>query len=139
MAYEEKLAERVRTALAGEKGIAEIKMMGGLCFTLRGNMCCGVVNDDLVIRSGREQTDTLLKRPHARPMDFTGRPLRGFVYVGPGGWQQDRDLRSWIRQAVDFASARPPKVKGHRKARHPSPSAARSPANRSAGARRSKS
>lgn len=85
MAYDEKLAERVRKVLATREGVAEKKMLGGLAFLLGGRMCCGVLNDDLVVRVGPKRHAAALDRPHARSTDFTGRPLTGFVYVGPRG------------------------------------------------------
>src|SRR5258706_15151353 len=87
MAYNEKLAERVRQMLVRHRypAVTEIKMFGGLCWTLRGNMCCGVLKDDLVLRMPEPLYEKALREPHVRPMDFTGRPLRGFVYVGPRG------------------------------------------------------
>ncbi len=111
MAYDDRLAARMRTALGRRKGLREIRMMGGLCFTLRGHMCCGVLNDDLVVRVGPERADALRTRPGARPMDFTGKPLRGFLFVGPEGHRTDASLRSWIREAVDFARSLLPKRK----------------------------
>ena len=109
MAYDEQLAERVRRFLDRHDGVAEKKMFGGLSFILRGNMCCGVVRDDLVIRVGREEYGALLAEPHARPMDFTGRPLKGFVYVGPDGHRSDEALEKWLERGVDFALSLPPK------------------------------
>ncbi len=109
MAYEEKLAERVRRALAGQEGLAEKKMFGGLSFMLLGNMCCGVLKDDLVVRAGPDRFEEALAEPHARLMDFTGRPIRGMVYVGPGGYQSDDDLAAWLKRGVDFALSLPPK------------------------------
>ncbi len=93
MAYDQQLAVRIRRALARRKGVAEIEMMGGLCFTLRGNMCCGVLKGELIVRVGAERYADALARPHARPMDFTGRPIRGFVYVGRGGFRTDTALK----------------------------------------------
>ncbi len=107
MAYDTALAQRVRQALGRRAGVREIKMMGGLCFMLRGHMCCRVVRDDLVVRVGLQQYDEALAEPHARPMDFTGRPLRGMVYVSPGGLRPTASLRRWINRAVRFASSLP--------------------------------
>jgi len=117
MAYNEKLADRVRKVLARRKGVTEIRMMGGLCFTLRGNMCCGVLNDDLVVRIGPERYDKALAQPHARPMDFTGRPLKGFVFVNPGGSRTDKALATWMKEAIDFAHSLPPKKPRHQRKR----------------------
>jgi TfoX/Sxy family transcriptional regulator of competence genes len=109
MAYNEQLADRVREILARHQGLAEKRMFGGISFMLHGNMCCGVVNDDLMVRVGPERYDTLLAQPHTRPMDFTGRPLKGFVYVGPGGYRSDDALATWVQRGVDFAASLPPK------------------------------
>ena len=110
MAYNETLAARVRKVLARHKAVAEIKMFGGLCFTLRGNMCCGVLKNDLVLRVAPEAATKYLAEPHVRPMDFTGRPMKNFLYVGPGGHGTASSLRKWIRRAADFAMSLPPKV-----------------------------
>jgi hypothetical protein len=85
MAYSEDLAERVREALAGERKVREIKMMGGLCFMVAGHMAVGVIGDELMVRVGPERYERALKRKHARIMDFTGKPLTGFVQVDHGG------------------------------------------------------
>jgi len=109
VAYDEELAERIRRALAGRKGLSEKKMFGGIAFMLRGNMACGIVRDQLMVRVGPEQYDDALARPHARPMDFTGRPMKGMVYVGPEGLRSDADLAGWLRRGVEFAASFPPK------------------------------
>ena len=85
MAYDEQLAERVRKSLGRRRNITEKKMFGGLSFLQNGKMLCGVLKDLLVLRVGPEEAAKLLKKPHVRPMDFTGRPMKGFVYVEPGG------------------------------------------------------
>ncbi len=74
---------------------------------LGGKMCCGVVNDDLVVRVSPGGYGKAVVEPHARPMDFTGRPLQGFVYVGPGGYRTDEDLRKWLKWATDFTASLP--------------------------------
>ncbi len=79
MAYDEGLAQRIREALDDRPGIAERKMFGGLCFTLNGNMACGVTGDELMVRVGPDKHAEALERPHARKMDFTGRPMKGLV------------------------------------------------------------
>ena len=109
MAYDEMLAERIREALAGEKAVDEIKMMGGLCFMVGGHMAVGIVGDELMVRVGVEGYERALGRAHAREMDFTGRPMRGFVLVAPAGIKTKRSLVSWIAPAVDFAKGLPPK------------------------------
>ena len=109
MAYNEDLADRVRVSLAGHRGIAEKKMFGGLSFMLGGNMCCGVVKDDLVVRVGPDGYEDALAEQHARPMDFTGRSLRGMVYIGAEGLQTDKALAKWVMLGVAFAASLPPK------------------------------
>jgi TfoX/Sxy family transcriptional regulator of competence genes len=108
MAYDETLAARVRTLLAGRSDVSERKMFGGLTFMVAGNMCCGVLGDELIVRLDPEREDEALARPHARPMDFTGRPMRGFVTVHPEGLEGDR-LERWVQDAVARAESLPPK------------------------------
>jgi len=109
MAYAEKLAARVRKALAGHKGLSEKRMFGGMAFMLRGKMCCGVLNDDLVVRVGPERYERALSRAHVRPMDFTGRPLKGYVFVGPEGLKTKSILSKWVGEAIDLVSSLPGK------------------------------
>ena len=109
MAYDENLAQRVRDALSGQKGLSEKKMFGGLSFLLNGNMCCGVVGEDLVARVGPQRYKEALERPDARPMDFTGKPLTGFVYVAQTDWSSGAELREWLDLAVAFARSLPEK------------------------------
>lgn len=105
MAYDENLAKRIRKSLGRRKSLAEIKMFGGLCFTLSGHMCCGVLKDELMVRVGPERYPDALRRPHARPMDFTGRALKGLVYVAPAGIRTDRQLAGWLNHGVEFVSS----------------------------------
>ncbi len=84
-------------------------MFGGIAFMLNGHMCCGVTRHDLMVRVGPDAYEDSLARPHARPMDFTGRPMKGMVYVGPGGCEDDDDLRAWVDRGVAFATSLPPK------------------------------
>ena len=107
MAYDEELAIRIRTALPRREGIAERKMFGGIAFMLRGNMFCGVVKDTLMVRVGRDEYESALARPHARPMDFAGRPMRGMVFVGPKGCCVDNDLQSWLERGLKFVDSLP--------------------------------
>jgi TfoX/Sxy family transcriptional regulator of competence genes len=109
MAYDEGLAERIRGELAEQQGVQEKHMFGGLSFLLNGNMAVGVIKDDMVVRADPEQYDALLELPHARPMDFTGRPMKGWIYVAPEGLAEDADLRAWIAHGVDYARSLPPK------------------------------
>ena len=107
MAYDENLAGRVRKLLAPRKGLTEKKMFGGLAFLLSGRMCCGVLKDDLVVRVGPDRYAAALSRPHARPMDLTGRPIAGFLYVGPRGVKTGASLSKWLREAAEFTSTLP--------------------------------
>ena len=109
MACDEGLAERVRSALIDHDGIVEKKMFGGLAFMLNGNMCCGVLDEDLLVRLGNEGAAQALTEPHVREMDFTGKPIRSMVYVSPDGVCSDEDLSAWVQRGVQFASSLPPK------------------------------
>lgn len=109
MAYDEKLAERVRKTLGRRRGVTEKKMFGGLCFLVNGNMACGVEKENLVIRVGPEHYERALSRPEARPMDFTGRALKGFVYVSPPGFRTAAALKKWVELGAGFARSLPKK------------------------------
>lgn len=109
MAYDEALAERVRDAMGSVSDVAEIKMFGGLCFTVRGHMAVGVNGDDLMVRLLPEEGDAALSEPGARPMDFTGRPMKGFLFVAPDGVRTERSLQAWVDRSVAYASSLPPK------------------------------
>ncbi len=109
MAYSEELADRIRGDLAGRDMLTERKMFGGLAFMLSGNMACGVIGDELMVRVGAEQQDGMLAQPHARPMDSTGRPMKSMVYVGAAGLESDGSLATWVGRGVDFATSLPPK------------------------------
>jgi hypothetical protein len=110
MAFDEKLAARIRAALGGTHGVTERKMMGGICFMVGGNMCCGVIGDALIVRVGREGTEPALAKPHVRPLEFAGRRTGGFVLVDPPGHAGAACAR-WIGQGVGIAEALPKKAK----------------------------
>lgn len=95
--------------LKAPNGVEEKRMFGGLCFMLNGHMCCGVEKDRLMVRVGRDRYETLLKKPHARELDFTGKPLKGFPLFIEGGYQTDSRLTRWLDEAVDCADSRTPK------------------------------
>jgi len=105
MAYDESLAARVRDLLADRTDVREQKMFGGLTFMVGGNMCCGVHGDDLLVRLDPEREDEALAKPHARPLDLTGRPLRGFLMIEPAGLKGER-LQLWVHEAVARAESR---------------------------------
>ncbi len=109
MAYDEEFADRIRKLLARRKGLVEKRMFGGIAFMLRGHMCCGVVKNELMVRVGPDAYEDALAQPHARPMDFTGRPLKGFVYVGAEGIESDTELKDWVARGVAFVKTLPAK------------------------------
>lgn len=121
MAYDEALAARIRRLLGRRADVTERRMFGGVAFMVRGHLCCGIVGRDLVVRVGREAYPAALARRHARPMDFTGRPLTGMVYVAPAGCRTAAGLRAWIEPAVRLARGRPPKGSVTRTPRGPGP------------------
>ena len=104
MAYDEGLAERLSELLAARKGVTEKKMFGGLCYLLDGKMFLGIVKDSLMVRVGPAAYEDALARPHAREMDFSGRPMKGYVFVGAAGFEADRDLRAWAERALTFVA-----------------------------------
>lgn len=111
MAFDEQLAARIRAALKGRRALVEKKMFGGLAYMTNGKMFAGVLKNDLVVRVGPEVNDAALKQPHTRPMDFTGKPMKGYIYVSPGGTKTATQLRTWLTKGLDFAASLPA-VKG---------------------------
>lgn len=110
MAYDEKLAQRVRALLDGkEDDVVEKKMFGGLCFMVRGHMCVGLVKSELMVRVGPDAYAEAVELPHARPMDFTGKPSKGMVYVDPAGLRTKRQLERWVERGARFVASLPPK------------------------------
>ena len=103
MAFDERLAERVRASFNNrDVAFEEKKMMGGLCFMVKGKMCVGIEKDRLMARIDPTVYEEALARKGCVPMDFTGRPMRGFVFVNPEGTKSSRDLRSWLTLALEF-------------------------------------
>ena len=109
MAYDEGLAERIRGLLEDRGKVTERRMFGGLAFLLRGNMTVGIVNDELMVRVGPATYDAALRQPHARAMDFTGRPMKGFIFVSPEGLESDTDLARWVERGVTYGASLPAK------------------------------
>ena len=109
MAYDEAVASRVREALRPRPELSERKMFGGLCLMARGHMFCGILGDELMLRPGPDGTEAALDRPHVRPMDFTGRPMKGMVYVEPAGFRGEQALLGWLELALAFCATLPPK------------------------------
>jgi TfoX/Sxy family transcriptional regulator of competence genes len=112
MSYDERLAARVRAYLEGRTDVVEKKMFGGLCFMVGGAMCCGLTKSDFMVRVGPAQYEEALAQPHARPMDFTGRPLKGMVYVAPEGLKTSAALAKWVRRGLAFVADGPREEKG---------------------------
>ena len=110
MAHDEGLAQRIREILV-EQDLRSVEknMFGGLSFMLQGNFACGLTKDDLVVRVGPQRYAEALAHPQTREMDFTGRPMKGWVYVNPEGYETHQDLAAWIQQGIDFALSLPPK------------------------------
>jgi hypothetical protein len=110
MAYDEGVAQRLReTYESFATPFVEKKMFGGLAFMVRGHMSCGVVGDTLMARVGPNRYAAALARPHAREMDFTGKPLKGFVYVAPEGFADDDALAGWVEASLEFVASQPEK------------------------------
>ena len=109
MAYDENAAKRIQLIIGDHPGLVEKKMFGGVGFMLQGNMACGVNKDDLIMRVGLDNYDKLVVQPHARPFDFTGHPMKGWVMVAPDGYTSEKDLNEWVQRGVDFALSLPPK------------------------------
>lgn len=109
MAFDETLADRVRDALSARADLSERKMFGGIAFMIGGNMTVGVIEDDLMVRLDPADAKRALSEPHTRPMDFTGRPMKGMLFVDSEGTASDEDLAGWVDAGADFAASLPPK------------------------------
>jgi TfoX/Sxy family transcriptional regulator of competence genes len=109
MAFDQGLAQRIRERLAPTGGVAEKQMFGGLAFLVDGNMCVGVIGEELIARVGLDATDAALGRPGGRLFDFGGRPMKGWITVAPDGLEDDDDLAAWIDDALRFVHTLPPK------------------------------
>jgi len=107
MAFDEKLAERIRNRLGKRTGLTEKKMFGGIAFLLNGNMCCGVHKEDMIVRLDPEQTEEALSERHARAFDLTGRPMKGWLLVAGEGVVTDAALGMWIDVATSYAGSLP--------------------------------
>jgi TfoX/Sxy family transcriptional regulator of competence genes len=104
MAYNEALADRIRESIADQPNVEEKKMMGGLTFMVNDKMCVGILKDDLMIRIDPEIEAQVLEKPAARQMDFTGRPMKGYILVDESGIKTRKDMDYWIGLALDFNS-----------------------------------
>lgn len=108
MAYDLKLAERIRSKL-DKTPFIEKKMFGGVGFLLNGNMACGVNKANLIVRIDPEKQNALLKKPHAKPFDLTGKPMKGWLVVEAEGVKTEKQLSAWVKEGVEFASTLPAK------------------------------
>jgi hypothetical protein len=109
MAFDERLAARIRTHLGKRTGLVEKKMFGGIAFLLKGNMCCGVHREALIVRLDPGETDRALADPHTQVFDLTGRPMKGWILVEPKGLATDAQLGRWIDRAAEYAGSLPAK------------------------------
>ena len=119
MAYDEALADRIRHALGADARVVEIKMFGGLCFMVRGHMALGVMDERLMVRVGAENYEKTIAAPHAGPMMFTGRPMKGIIVIDPRGCRTAAGVKRWSERALAFNSTLPDKKPKARKPRLP--------------------
>ena len=111
MASDPQLVDRLSRLLSGRPGVAPRHMFGGTCFMLNGNMCVGVHEKSLIVRIGMDQADQLVSNPHVKPMDLTGKVMKGWAEVLPAGLRQDKDLLRYAELAITFVSTLPAKRK----------------------------
>ena len=109
MSYDEGLAERLRDYFQDRSDVEVKKMFGGLCFMVSNHMCCGIVGDSLMARVGPDNYEACLRKKYAREMNFTGKPMKGMIYVSPEGIENDLDFESWIGICESFVKSLPPK------------------------------
>jgi hypothetical protein len=109
MGYDIGLAQRIREILEEEPGFAEKKMFGGICFLLSGNMVCGIIRDDLIVRVGADKYQELMKLKHTKEFDITGRPMKGWVMILSPALDSDKALNIWVQRAVSFVQTLPVK------------------------------
>ena len=108
MAYNEKLAERIRNEMSGIPFV-EKKMFGGVGFLIHGNMACGIHKEDMIVRVTPEKHEKLLKKPSAKVFDITGKPMKGWLMVEPDGLKTKKQLSTWVKEGVEFALTLKPK------------------------------
>ena len=107
MAYDEELAERVRDLLTVRADVSEREMFGGVGFMVAGNMCCGVLGHDLIVRLDPEDAEAALAEPDVRVFDYSGRPMKGWLFVGPKATAGEAALAGWVDAAFAFAATLP--------------------------------
>ncbi|HUS32920.1 MAG TPA: TfoX/Sxy family protein [Kofleriaceae bacterium] len=112
MAYDEELANRIRSLIGDEPNVTEKAMFGGLAFLVNGNMSVAASSKGgLLLRVEPAQTMTHAKKPHAKPFDMRGKPMEGWLRVEPSGVTTDKGLAPWVKLSVAFARSLPPKAK----------------------------
>jgi hypothetical protein len=111
MSYDRGLAERLETAFAKRAGMSQKKMFGGIGWLLNGNMVAGVHKDFLIVRVGDAEAVTLLRDKHVKPMDITGKPMKGWLMVSPEGYEEDADLKRYASAALAFVKTLPEKTR----------------------------
>jgi TfoX/Sxy family transcriptional regulator of competence genes len=109
MAFDEGLAERIRGVLDARSDVDERRMFGGIAFLVAGNMACGVMRDDLMVRMEPDAAAALDSEPGVRRFDMGGRPMKGWLLVAPEATADDGDLERWVRRGEEFAASLPPK------------------------------
>lgn len=107
MAFDDRLAARIRSQLGKKKGLTEKKMFGGIGFLLNGNIACAVRKDEMLVRVVPDETDEALTKKHTRL--FGNRPMKGWILVAPEGLRTEKALAKWIETGVDYAASLPPK------------------------------
>lgn len=109
MAYDLKLAQRVRTTIGSASGLSEKEQFGGIAFLIRGNVACGIIGEELLVRVGKELHDEAVQMKGAKPFSLTGRPSKGWVLVGRSGLKGPAALKKWVEMGMEFARSLPPK------------------------------
>ena len=111
MPYDEQFCDRIEPMIMMREGVSKKNMFGGIAFLINGNMSIGIWKDLLVVRLTKEKADEHLQKKNVRPMDITGKPMKGWIFVEPEGYKQDKDLWNWIEEGYEFANSLPPKQK----------------------------
>ncbi|MCF6257014.1 MAG: TfoX/Sxy family protein [Gammaproteobacteria bacterium] len=109
MSYDEGLAERLRNYFESRNDVEEKEMFGGLCFMVSNHMCCGIVKDILMLRVGPDNYESCLTKNHASEMNFTGKAMKGMVYIAPEGFDSDMELAEWVGICTEFVESLLPK------------------------------
>ncbi len=109
MSYDEGLAQRIRKLVADRSGLTEKKMFGGVSFLIQGNMACGVLKDEMIVRIDPEQHDAAVAKPHVRTFDYAGHPMQGWIFVGPAACASEVGLKEWVDTGIRYALSLSPK------------------------------